>query len=269
MRIALVGPGRAGMALALAAMHAGHTIVSVSGRRPEAVDPAAAMLGAESLPLDAAVAPSALILIAVRDDAIAEVASSLVVPAAGRAVHMSGAASIDVLDGLRRRGLAVGSFHPLQTLPSPEAGAAALPGSWIGVTADEPLRSSLFELAGTIGATAFDLADDAKPLYHAAAAAAANFPLVALMMAERLFTAAGVPFAAARPLVEAVVANAFDLGPKASLTGPVARGDVGTVQRQLAAVVERAPEWVETYRVFVARTAAAVGRSDEFSGTVR
>jgi predicted short-subunit dehydrogenase-like oxidoreductase (DUF2520 family) len=266
MRIALVGPGRAGTALALAAMRAGHTIVSVSGRRPDAVAAAADLLAAAPQSLDDEIGPADLVLIAVRDDAVAQVAAGISTREVAAAVHLSGAVSVEALRPLRDRGIAVGSFHPLQTLPSAEAGAAALPGAWIAVTAGEPLRGTLYDLAASIGCTPFDLDDAAKALYHAAATSAANFPLVALMMAEALFTAAGVPFSASRPLVDAVVDNAYAMGPGPSLTGPVARGDVGTVRRQLAAVTTGAPEWAETFRAFVLRTAEAAGRRIEFEG---
>ena len=83
-------------------------------------------------------------------------------------------------------------------------------------------------------------------------------------MASDLFRVAGVPFGAARPLVEAVVANAFELGPREALTGPVARADVGTVVRQLEAVVSAAPEWAETFRTLVRETAAVAGTAGDF-----
>jgi predicted short-subunit dehydrogenase-like oxidoreductase (DUF2520 family) len=84
-------------------------------------------------------------------------------------------------------------------------------------------------------------------------------------MAADLFAAAGVPFAAARPLVEAVVGNAFDLGPRAALTGPVARGDRGTVAAQLQAVRAAAPEWAPAFAAWVGELARLTGREDEFA----
>jgi predicted short-subunit dehydrogenase-like oxidoreductase (DUF2520 family) len=83
-------------------------------------------------------------------------------------------------------------------------------------------------------------------------------------MASDLFEAAGVPWQAARPLVEAVVANAFELGPRAALTGPVARGDVSTVGGQFDAVHRDAPQWQAAYAAFVAELARIVGRSEAF-----
>ena len=79
-------------------------------------------------------------------------------------------------------------------------------------------------------------------------------------MAEDLFAAAGVPFEAARPLVATVIHNAFTMGPRTALTGPVARGDVGTVRAQLEAVRRYAPQWEGAFRAFVAVLADMTGR---------
>ena len=266
MRIIIVGPGRAGMSLAMAALEAGHAIVAVVGRDLEQTQGAAAVVDAQVLTASDSMPEADLLVVATRDAAIEPVARQL---AAGSrevraAVHLSGLTSVAALAALAAAELQVGSFHPLQTLPTPEAGAARLGGAWIAVTADEPLRTDLHRLASSLGARPFDLDDVSKPLYHAAAAAAANFPLGALTMAQDLFGAAGVPFDAARPLVEAVVANAFDLGPRPSLTGPVARGDVETVRRQLDAVAASTPQWFGTFSSLVLHIARIAGRGPEF-----
>jgi predicted short-subunit dehydrogenase-like oxidoreductase (DUF2520 family) len=265
-RIVLAGPGRAGTALALALRRAGHDIAGVIARRPDAATGAAALLDAAPLSSSEPLPECDLLIVAVRDDAIGAAAAELAHRAGtiGGAVHLSGLSPVDVLDPLADMG-PIGSFHPLQTMPTPETGASRLAGAWVAVTTgDEDLRLRLRAMATSIGAVPFDLEDAAKPLYHAAAAASANFPLAALAMAADLFAAAGVPFAAARPLVEAVIANAFDLGPAAALTGPVARGDVGTVVAQLAAVADRAPEWSESFVAWVAELARLTGRESEF-----
>lgn len=266
MRLSLVGPGRAGLAVALAAVEAGHEVVAVAARRPDAAAHAAAVLESTPVGMEDRLPESDFVVVAVRDDAIAQVAGVLAAssPSIEAAVHLSGLAALDVLEPLRDLGAAVGSFHPLQTLPTPEAGARRLGGAWIAVTADPPLRIVLEDFARSLGARPFGLDDEAKALYHAAAAAAANFPLVALAMASDLFETAEVPFEAARPLVEAVVANAFDLGPRSALTGPVARGDVGTVTSQFSAIAESSPQWQRAFGTFVRELAALTGRGDQF-----
>lgn len=275
MRIALVGPGRAGISLALAAAASGHDVAQVAGRSTTTVTRVAEQLGASAAAIGDPVGTVDLLLIAVRDDAIEEVAqqvaSSLSDESAsgiGGAVHLSGLKPVTALAALGEREVPIGSYHPLQTLPTPDAGAARLVGSWAAITADGDLRKRLHEFAASLAAEPFDLEDAAKPTYHAAAAAAANFPLAALTMASDLFAAAGVPFDAARALVEAVTANAFEIGPRAALTGPVARGDTRTVATQLEAVMRDRPDWTADFARFVTVLARLTGRGDEFAAVI-
>ena len=263
MDLTLVGPGRAGLALALAAIGAGHRVVGVLGRDPAGTERAGERLDADPLSWDSDLPRTDLLVVAVRDDAIGEVAGRLAGRAAAvdGAVHLSGLTPVSVLEPLD--GPALGSLHPLQTLPTPEAGAARLAGAWIAVTSDDnALADRLFAFAASLGAHPFELEDAAKPLYHAAAAAAANFTLAALSVSRELFSAAGVDFAAAHPLVTAVIENAISMGPAEALTGPVARGDVGTVRSQLAAVREAAPHLAADFAAMVRATARVAGTSD-------
>ena len=253
------------MALALAARRAGHRIVGVLGRNPDRTEAAAQTVGARPLFSSDLIGTGDLLVLAVRDAVIEDVAAA-VGDASGytSAIHLSGYVSVDALQLLASQGLECGSFHPLQTLPTPEAGVCRLSGAWIGVTAVDPLRSTLHKLAASLGARPFDLADDSKALYHAAASAAANFPLSALVIAQDLFKEVGVPLEAAKPLVMAVIENAFDMGATAALTGPVARGDMETVNGQIRAVNTSAPEWSASFVTFVRQLARIVGRSDQF-----
>jgi predicted short-subunit dehydrogenase-like oxidoreductase (DUF2520 family) len=254
------------MSLAVAATAAGHNVVGVVGRTRESAAAAASLVDSTPLTVDEEFPEAELLMIATRDSVIGAVATTLAAKnlRIGAAVHVSGLTPVTVLEPLHDAGLLTGSFHPLQTLPTPQAGAVRLAGASIAVTAEPPLRDLLVELATSLGAHPFLLDDDAKPLYHAAAAAAANFPLAALAMAEDMFASAGVSWDAARPLVEAVVANAFELGPRAALTGPVARGDIDTVAGQLAAVGSALPEWRVPFARFVEVLAALTGRSEQF-----
>lgn len=262
LRIVIVGPGRAGTSVGLASHRAGHEIVGVLGRSN--VIPRAATLEAPVLEWEIPLPLCDLIIVAVRDDAITEAAASLapIASTASAAVHLSGLTSVDALDPLRQAGLEIGGFHPLQSMPNPRDGAAALDGASVGITADPPLQGVLEGLAISIGAHPFELVDAQRPVYHAAAAAAANYVLTTLGMAERLFAAAGVPFAAARPLVIQIVENAFDLGPLVSLTGPIARGDVGTVAAHLAAVEAVDADLASDFRAFGRATARWAGAGE-------
>ncbi len=267
MDITIVGPGRAGMALAIAARRAGHDIVAVVGRTLGGTEPAAAKVNSTPFTLQAEFPSGDLLVLATRDDVLADVADSIagrIPPRSGAgAVHVSGLVPSRVLAPLAAAGYLIGTFHPLQSLPTPQAGAARLAGAWVGVTAGE-LRPRLIELAESIGMHPFDITDDKKPLYHAAASAAANFPLASLALSSDLFADAGVPFRAAQPLVEAVVANAFEIGPRAALTGPVARGDVSTVAGQMTAVADAEPGWLGDFVAAVRTLARLSGNGPLF-----
>lgn len=265
MRLNIVGPGRAGMALALRAHAAGHRILGIAGRDyPQAE---AQRVNATAFTLGDDLPEADLTVIAVVDDAIDVVAEILSFDNHTAVVHMSGLKPVAALESLAETGSAIGSFHPLQTLPDADRGAQRLSGAWVAVTTDDPdLLQELHVFGRSIGMNPFDLADAVKPIYHAAAAAAANFTTVALAMSSDLFAQAGVPFGAARPLVEAIVINAFELGPKNALTGPVSRGDIETVRTQLAAVA--GTQWEAAFRDFVRATAVVAGRSGEFADLV-
>jgi predicted short-subunit dehydrogenase-like oxidoreductase (DUF2520 family) len=264
MDLILVGPGRAGLSLALASLEAGHRVIGVLARDSNAARLAADRLGADMLSWDSDLVRADLLVVAVRDDAIEGVAHRLAHRAAAvdGAVHLSGLKSASALEAIA--GPPVASFHPLQTLPTPEVGAAHLAGAWIAVTSDDDLLSDrLFALAASLGARPFELDDAAKPLYHAAAAAAANFTLAALAMSRQLFEAAGVDFEVAHPLVRGVIENALEMGPDQALTGPAARGDVGTVHAQLEAVRALSPSLAEDFAAMVRATARIAGTSEQ------
>lgn len=259
MDLILIGPGRAGATVAFAALSAGHAVVGVAGRDSEAASAAAGRLSSQVLGWGEPLPTADLALVAVRDDAIGEVAAIYAgkADAVGGAAHLSGLVGTAALGPL---GIPVASFHPLQTMPTADAGGQGLAGAWVGITSDDDfLADRLFQLAASMGARPFDLDDASKPLYHAAAAAAANYTLATLAVSQRLFEASGVPFEAAKPLVGAVVDNAFELGPIGALTGPIARGDLDTVRAQVEAVRSSAPELADAFEAMARVTATVAG----------
>jgi predicted short-subunit dehydrogenase-like oxidoreductase (DUF2520 family) len=255
MDLIVVGPGRAGGAIALAAARVGHHIVGVLSRSGDSRFGPALAWGD---PLPAA----DLLLIAVRDDAIEEVAGRLAAggEATPVAAHLSGFTPVTALHALSAAGAAVGGFHPLQTLPDPERGSAALAGSFVGIGGDPGARPALGELAHSLGMMPFELSDAARPGYHAGAAAASNFVITALLIAGDLMAAAGIEKSVTRPLVEAAVANVYSPGPESPLTGPVARGDATTVAGQLDAARMVSDDLADQYRLMAEATAIRAGR---------
>jgi predicted short-subunit dehydrogenase-like oxidoreductase (DUF2520 family) len=258
LRLIVIGPGRAGGALALAAARAGIHVVGVMSRSETSRFGPVVRWGAVLPPAD-------LALVAVKDEAISEVVDQLsgAVGEVGVVAHVSGFVPVEVLGPLRSEGTAIGGFHPLQTLPDPDRGAEALRGSFAGIGGDAGADEVLRRLAVGLGMIPFALDDGARPAYHAAAAASSNFVVAALGLAGDLFAAAGVDPLVARPLVERVVANVFTGGAASALTGPIARGDLDTVRGHLAAAFLASQETGRQFRLMAEATAIRAGREED------
>jgi predicted short-subunit dehydrogenase-like oxidoreductase (DUF2520 family) len=254
VKIAVVGAGRVGTAVAVLLTRAGHRVVAVSGRGATAQRAAAWLPGVPVLPPAEAAAFGDLLLLGVPDDAlaslVAELATAGTVAAGTWVTHLSGATGLDVLLPLVERGARRLATHPLQTFPDVDGAIRALPGCRIAVTADDDEGFALGEwLAGELGAVPFRLRDDLRPLYHAAAVFASNYLVTTTAVGERLFAAAGVPDPgdAMHPLQVATLDNVARLGTAAALTGPAVRGDTTTIAKNLEALAEHAPDTIAAY----------------------
>ena len=193
-------------------------------------------------------------IIGTPDDLIEPTASSLVDEGAlgegQSAIHLSGATSLGALSAPRAAGAEVLSVHPLQTFPDVDSALARIPGSGIAVTALSEAGYDLGErLAADVGGRSFRLADEAKPIYHAAAVFASNYLVAITALADELFRDAGMPGPAELflPLQRATLDNVATMGPTAALTGPAVRGDAGTVAANLEALAKHAPQAVPAY----------------------
>ena len=254
LRLGFVGPGTVGTALARGLASAGYPVVSIFGRNAERLRRAV-----ESIPgTRAAESAQAVIFLTVPDDAIRPVANALVWKAGKAAVHCSGAASLDLLDGSKEQGAAVGAFHPLQTLASLEQAMRNLPGSAVAIEAsDSKLEEALAQMARALGGRPFVLHGD-KALYHASAVLACNDLVTLLDAAAGLWADLGFTkeegLKALLPLVRGTIENLDAIGLPNALTGPVSRGDVGTIERNIAALSEHDPETAALYVELARRT---------------
>jgi predicted short-subunit dehydrogenase-like oxidoreductase (DUF2520 family) len=184
-----------------------------------------------------------LVLLCVPDTAIAEVARS--VDPGPWVAHVSGATPLAALDPHQRRF----GIHPLQTFTHAR-GADQLDGAWAAVTAEDgDARELGFELARLLGLEPFELADEARPLYHAGAAIASNYLVTLHRVASDLFRAAGAPPDALTPLMRRTIDNGFEL------TGPIERGDWDTVEAHRRAIRATRPELEPLYDVLAEATA--------------
>jgi predicted short-subunit dehydrogenase-like oxidoreductase (DUF2520 family) len=242
--LAIIGAGRAGSALAIAAHEAGYVVAAVASRRGEVARRLADTVGAEAVPTPlAAVASADLTLLAVPDGAITSVAAAIA--ASGLALHGRGVVHLGarfgpgVISSLRTTGAEVGVLHPLQALAGPDS-ASLLEGAFFRVDATGTLHARLLAFVAALGARPLEVDPAKAPLYHAAAVLAGNAPLALLAEATRLLEAAGVNRADAHEalaaLLEGAARNARRGGPAAALTGPVARGDSDAINAHLEAL---------------------------------
>jgi predicted short-subunit dehydrogenase-like oxidoreductase (DUF2520 family) len=214
MKLRVIGAGRAGTSLARALEHAGWEIAGLLGRNDPTRD---AARGVEML------------IIATPDAAITDVAAAVDPVVQTTVIHLSGALGLEVLSPHPRRG----SLHPLVSLPEPEIGAERLrAGAWFAVAGDDRVRTAVESLGGRH----FEVRDEDRPIYHAAACIASNHLVALLGQVERLAEAVGVPLDAYLDLARDSLSNVASLGPARALTGPVARGDIETIARHLAAI---------------------------------
>lgn len=233
LRLAVIGRGRVGTALTAAL--AGTASVVVSGPYGRGESP----VGVDA------------VLLCVPDDQIALAAAALTPgPLVG---HCSGATGLDVLAPHEAF-----SLHPLMTVTARGADFAGAGAAIAGAT---PRALALAQrLAHALGLQATTVPDADRATYHAAASIASNFLVTLEGMAERLAAQAGLSRAQLVPLVRATVENWAALGAREALTGPVARGDDGTVARQRAAVAQRAPELLVAFDALVDATRALADR---------
>ncbi|MFL5799360.1 MAG: Rossmann-like and DUF2520 domain-containing protein [Actinomycetota bacterium] len=262
MDLAVIGGGRVGTALAVLLTRAGHRVAAVSGRDGTAARAGRFLPGVPVLAEAEAAGQAAVVLLGV-PDALVVATAARVAPAlrSGAAiVHLSGALGMAALQPAEAAGATPIALHPLQTFPTVESAVERMPGSAAAVTARTEEAFALGEgLARDAGALPFRLADEARPLYHAGAVLASNAVVALVALAERVLGEAGVdePVRKFLPLTRASVENAGALGPADALTGPVVRGDAETVERNLHALGELAPEAVAAY-VALASAASAV-----------
>jgi predicted short-subunit dehydrogenase-like oxidoreductase (DUF2520 family) len=245
-RLWIVGAGRAGLALALLLERAGAAgRRTVIGRRAQAPDHPLFVgdaLAAEYLAdLPTPNPPPSGIVIAVPDDAIAEVAerlAALALPAGTPVVHLSGALGLEPLESLARAGAVVGGVHPLRAITDGVAGAEQLRGAYFGVEGEGAARSLAERIVAAAEGRVLEIAPGAKALYHASAVLASNYMVALLAAAESLAERAGlareVAHGALSELATGALAAAAERGPAAALTGPIARGDAETVRAHLA-----------------------------------
>lgn len=287
--VALVGAGAVGTVLGRGLVANGQRVEAVMSRRPETAQALADRVGASVAgPLEEEALPAAVrvVLICVPDDAIGDVAERL----AGFShpwgdtivAHTSGAQPAAVLDPIAREGAATMSFHPLQTFTETTS-PAALEDIVVGLEGDERALAVGEALATGFGAHPVRLTPDEKVRYHCAAALASNGLVALLAVVEEVFGSlegadsterTGMDLVA--PLVEQTWEHLEQESPEDALTGPVMRGDEGTVQAHLDALRAEMPHLIPLYAALstemvrvAARSGLPAGRAEALLKTLR
>jgi predicted short-subunit dehydrogenase-like oxidoreductase (DUF2520 family) len=264
MKVAIIGAGILGTSLGVLMKRAGHEVVAVASRTLRSAQSAASRIGGATVVGDPGLAPlgADVVLLAVPDRAIPSVAIQV---AAGGALkrgavvaHLSGALPAGVLAGVRAAGGWQGAMHPLQAFADVDTALTSLRGTFFFLEGDREAVDLLRTLVASLEGRSVVIEGASKSLYHAAACAASNYVVTLLDYATGLLVQAGVPpdtaVAALLRLVAGTVKNIEAVGVPAALTGPIARGDVGTIRGHLDALRRVPGDLVRVYEALARKT---------------
>lgn len=261
LTIGVVGTGRVGSVLGAALARAGHTVVAAYAVSAESRARAERLLpGVPLRPADEVVRNAGVALIATPDDVLADVVAGLAAAGAfspGQlVVHVCGRYGLEVLEPAAAAGALPLALHPVMTFAGAPEDLQRLTGSTFGVTAPELLRPVAEALVIDMAGEPVWVPAAARPIYHAALVYAANNVVTLTTSAAQVLSEAGItdPARLLGPLLGASLDNALRRGDQA-MTGPVSRGDAGTVRVHLAALRAQAPELVAPYIALARLTA--------------
>lgn len=254
---AIIGVGKVGAAIGYLLQNAGYPVVSIADQSKRNAKQGAKYTGGEIYEdvADAAIRAKN-ILITTPDDAILSVCKRISLKGAvkkgDKVIHVSGAGGLDLLDPARSLGAHVASIHPLQTFAGIESAIQRIPGSTFGITADDEVRDWCVQIVKDIGGVPFFVSEAEKPLYHTAACVASNYLTTLINIVENIYLSFGLDQEAAIrafwPLVEGTIQNIKTSGSVKSLTGPISRGDVGTIRKHLDVLKKKFPDILDFYR---------------------
>lgn len=259
--IAILGLGKLGTAAGHLLGKAGYEIAAVATRSGQSLERGLPYTGGTACKTFAeAAALARCIFITTTDDMIApvcrEIADRGALGEGKKVVHMSGAAGLDILAPARQRGASIASIHPIQSFADIDGAIRNMPGSTFGITCGEDLREWCLGIVHDLGGTPVLVPDGSRALYHAAACIASNYLVCLMGISQRVYEKIGLDpgqaVSAFWPLVKGTIRNIEEKGTVQSLTGPIARGDVRTIEKHLKAFREEIPELLEFYKLMAA-----------------
>jgi len=251
----VIGAGMVGTAIGFLLKKAGHDIAAFADLSAAHLKRAQAYTGAKGFRHPAqAVNQADCILITTPDDRIGSVCEEIVSASSvtGKKVfHMSGAGGLDLLESAARAGASVASIHPLQSFSSIDGAIQSIPGSYFGVTASPGAKKVSADIVRDLQGIPIPITPAQKPLYHAAACIASNYLVSLMSVVESIYLSIGFSQKDARkaylPLVYGSLKNIERQGCSSALTGPIARGDSGTVQKHIKAMACHLPDFSSLY----------------------
>jgi predicted short-subunit dehydrogenase-like oxidoreductase (DUF2520 family) len=272
LNIGFIGAGTTGTALASRLDQQGFIISAVNSRTPTSAERLASRVqNCKVFPSAQEVADNTqLIFITTPDDVISKIADSVIWHDKQYIVHCSGVHSIDIMATAKKYSTLTGCFHPLQTFADIEQAFNNLPGSTFALEADEPLLSILKEMAIALRGDWVILKPGDKALYHTAAVFACNYLVTLVKLATDLWNDFGIPqeqaIKALLPLLRGTLQNIQNIGLPNCLTGPIARGDLGTVSKHLSTLATENKTVLQSYKLLGLNTipiALAKGKIDK------
>jgi predicted short-subunit dehydrogenase-like oxidoreductase (DUF2520 family) len=254
-----IGCGRVGRTLAQAFENAGYKVTSAWSRKADDLALMAKEVpGLQPLASAQAVADACdFVWLTVADDAIATVADSIAWSARHRVIHCSGATEVSALQNAGNHGTSIGGFHPMQMFTNPAVALKGLPGCTVGVEAETELLAALQQMASDIGCIPVQVPSGQRALYHASAYYVGPFLIALLAEGANLWRKFGASekqaLDAMLPLLAGTLSAVRDGGLAQGMGGCVARGDIGTVRKHLAALDGYDADAGQLYRALAKR----------------
>lgn len=260
LRVGFIGAGRLGTALAWSLAERGLRVIAVASMVPADAERLAEPIAGCSVAANgqAVVDACDLVFVTTPDGAIEATAAQVRWRRGMAAVHCSGVTDVAALDSAARDGAATGGFHPMQTFGDPAAAVRSLPGCTITIEAQEPLNSTLVAIAERLECRVNRLPPGMRGRYHAAAGYTSQFINALFAEASTIWQSWGASeedaVRALLPLARGTLASIESAGIAAGMPGPVSRGDVGSIEKHVAALSALGPDVMEFYRVVCDRT---------------
>jgi predicted short-subunit dehydrogenase-like oxidoreductase (DUF2520 family) len=252
---AIIGAGMVGTAIGFLLKINGYNIIAVADKSPAALKRTKSYIKSKIFRnVPEAVKKADVVLITTPDDTISSVSKEISLGGSIKdkfVFHMSGAGGLDLLETAKEEGAIVACIHPLQSFSSIDQAIINIPGSYFGITADKKALLLSKQIVRDLGGIPLIISPEQKPLYHAAACFASNYLVSLINTVEFIYQAIGINEKDAKkaylPLVHGSLKNIETSGSISSLTGPIARGDLGTIRKHLKAIHKTMPQYSSLY----------------------